>query len=341
MLRRHFLSRFPALTAFSLGGFGCNPSSGKELRVSSFPRISMSGLYLAHELGYFRELGLEVEIEEILNGAHSLVLLAGRNLDVRFAALSPGLIHSVARGSDLRIVAGREIASTTCGTVGTVYGNAKVFPHGLQDLTQLEGKRVSIGFKASLTEFYLDTLLERVGMSSEDVDLIVLRSAEAAAALVAGKIDALVSSHFEKSLETQSDRIIKGIGLPDLLPDFQYSFVFYGPSISGSLKREEGVRFLAGYLRGVLAFLDGQTPQYLYDLARAGRMDPDKVISECRETLVADGNIDSKSVEIFVDWTVSKGYCEQPVSAERLIDTQYVVDAQHLLPDASQTGLWL
>jgi ABC-type nitrate/sulfonate/bicarbonate transport system substrate-binding protein len=291
----------------------------------------MSGLYLAQELGYFRELGLTVEIEEILNGAHSLALLAGRNLDVRFAALSPGLIHSVNRGSDLRIIAGREFASTTCGTVGTIYGNSKAFPHGLRDLTQLDGKRVSIGFRASLTEFYLDTLLETVGMSSNDVELIVLRTAEAAAALVSGKIDALVSSHFEKSLETQSDRVIKGIGLPDILPDFQYSFVFYGPSISRSLRKDEGVRFLAGYLRGAKAFLEGQTPQYLYGLARASKMDPEKVINECRETLVADGNIDSKSVQIFVDWTVSKGYCEQPVPAQQLIDTRYLLEAKELI----------
>ena len=139
MLRRQFLGRFSAFTAGTLGGIGCATSPGQMFRVSSFPRISMSGLYLARERGYFRELGLKIEIKEILNGAHSLALLAGSKLDARFAALNPGLIHSVARGSKIRIVAGREIASTTCGTVGTIYGNAESFPHGLQDLTQLEG----------------------------------------------------------------------------------------------------------------------------------------------------------------------------------------------------------
>jgi len=287
----------------------------------------MSGLYLAHELGFFSDLALDVEIRDIPNNSSSLVLLAGGKLDAGFLALTPGLINSIAQKANLKLVAGREIASKSCGTVGTIYGNVRSFPDGLEDLTALRSKRVSIRFKASLSEFYLDALLSKAGLSSKDVDLVLLKEPEAAAALTAGKIDALVSSFFETSLEAHSPDIVKGIGLADVLPDFQYSFVFFGPTlIEGD--REKGIRFLVGYLRGAEAFLQGKTPRYLYDLARRGRMDPVRTAEACRQTFVGTGGIDQKSVQMFIDWTAEKGYCSENVDAEQLIDSSYIQEAQ-------------
>jgi ABC-type nitrate/sulfonate/bicarbonate transport system substrate-binding protein len=330
MLRRQFIARSLISAAGVLSGSSCVSGPAGELRVSSFPRIAMSGLYLAQELGYFKEEGLEVRIQEITNGAHSLALLVGDQLDVRFSSLNSGFIHSVARGADVRVVAGREIASRSCGTAGTIYGNADVFPQGLRDLSQLRGKRVSIAYETSLNEFYLDTLLATAGMSSDDVELIILGKSEAAAALVAGKIDALVSSHFEKGADVRLDKVVKGIGLSDLFPDYQYSFIFFGPSLVRS-DGDRGARFLAAYLRGAKAFLNGQTPQYLYRLARAARMDPDIVAGECRDTFVQDGRIDLESIEMFVDWAVGKGYCEEHVSAEWLVDERFIDRAGEIL----------
>lgn len=330
MQRRQFVKCTLASTAGFLAGVSCGRRSGRELSVSSFPRISMSGLYLARELGYFQEAGLEVSIQEITDGAHSLALLVGDQLDVRFASLNAGFIHSVARGADVRVVAGREIASRSCGTAGTIYGNTDAFPQGLRDLSQLRGKRVSITFKTSLNEFYLDMLLATAGMSTADVELIVLGKTEAAAALVAGKIDALISSHFEKGIDIRLDKVVKGIGLADLFPDYQYSFIFFGPSLVRS-DGDQGARFLAAYLRGSRAFLEGKTPQYLYRLARAARMDPEVVARECRETFAGDGRIDSKSIEMFVDWAVRKGYCDEGVSAEQLVDGRFITRAREVL----------
>lgn len=330
MRRREFIGCTLASAAGVLAGTSCGGRSAKELRVSSFPRISMSGLYLAQELGYFEEAGLEVGIQEVTNGAHSLALLVGDQLDVRFASINPGFIHSVARGADVRVVAGREIASRSCGTAGTIYGNADAFPQGLRNLSQLRGKRVSIAYETSLNEFYLDTLLATAGMSSDDVELIILGKTEAAAALVAGKIDAMVSSHFEKGVDVRLDKVVKGIGLSDLFPDYQYSFIFFGPSLVRS-DGDEGARFLAAYLRGAKAFLEGRTPQYLYRLARAARMDPEVVAGECRETFVEDGRIDLKSIEMFVGWAARKGYCDERISAGGLVDDRFITRARGLL----------
>lgn len=328
MHRRSFLQAAGAfLTLTACQEENPSPAGVTRLQVSSFPRIAMSGLYLAEELGYFSEAGLDVEILQITSSPHVIPLLAGGELDVAFVALSPSLINAVTKGANLRLVAGREIASSTCGAVGTVYGNREVFPKGIGDLSLLKGKRVSISYMASVTEFYLDTLLASVGLSSDEVQLVVLRAPEAAAALVGGKVDAIISSHFEKDLEALSASVVRGVGLADLLPNYQYSFIVFGPTLLED-KREAGVRFLAAYLRGATDFLNGKTPRYLDELARASRMDPERARNACRNTFAPDGSIDLPSVQRFVEWAVGKRYCASQTAAAQLVDESFIKEAQ-------------
>jgi NitT/TauT family transport system substrate-binding protein len=304
-------------------------SDGEEtlLRVGTTPKTAMSGLHLAHELGYFSEAGLNVEIHQMTRTPQMMPLLASGRFDASLAGINTAFINAVASGGHLRIVAGREITSTTCGSANTLYGNAQAFPQGINDLRLLKGKRISLRGRHTVSEFVLDTLLESVGMSVDDVELVFLRQQDGAAALLSGRIDVLLSSHFEKDPTAVSHKYVKGIGLANVLPEYQRSFIMFGPTLLQA-DREIGVRFLVAYLRGANDFVNGRTPKFLDELARASGRDPEEARKACRDTFVRDGRIDRRSIERFVKWARRKGYCLKRVRAGELIDDSYIIEAQ-------------
>jgi len=324
MLRRRFLEFAPAGAALWLG---CSsPPASRELkplRAAAYPRLSMSGLYLAKESGYFEEEGFDVQIERFPDSTHAIALLAGGELDAAFVSPSPALFNALARDAAIRIVAGREIASPSCGTVGSVYGHRGSFPNGLADLSQLAGRSVAASRRMTISEFYLDSLLESVGLSSDDLNIVELPSPEATAAIISGRIDAMVSSYFDRDIESLSDKVVRGIGLADILPNFQYAHVLFGPTFLDA-PVEQGASFLTAYLRGARAFRAGETPQFLYDFTKQMSLDPERARRACRQTFDPNGRIDQASLERIGDWCFDKGYCEKRIEVANLIDSRFI-----------------
>jgi NitT/TauT family transport system substrate-binding protein len=308
-------------------GSGCSrrlvQSSRMKVTVSAGPYLPMSALYLAQELGFFEQAGLDVEIWQSANSVATIPLLAGGKVDVSFLSLNPSFVNAVARGASLSIVAGREIASPGCADVGTWYGNRRAFPRGLADLRQLKGKRLAVGARASIMEFFLDAFLERAGLSFDDVQTVALRGPEASAALVGGKIDAILANDFDKRLAEASHEIVLGPRLAQLLPDFQFSYVIFGQRLlAGDAKT--GIAFLTGYLRGAREFLAGRTPKFMDEYARLNGLDPKATREACRNTFTPDGSVRLSDLQRFVDWAVRKGYCPKRVGAAQLVDERFL-----------------
>jgi ABC-type nitrate/sulfonate/bicarbonate transport system substrate-binding protein len=308
---------------------GCRsgPSSASRekslVRVASVLTVHAAPLHLAEELGYFEQAGLKVEIHHANSDTEPIPLLATGQMDVAMGALTPAFVNTVAKGRHLRIVGSRLIASPTCGATGTLYGNRNVFPTGLSDLRLLKGKRVAVTSATALSAFCLDMILATAGLSVQDVNLVSLHQQESIAALIAGKLDAMVVSQFDNDLAVMSPVVVKGIGLSGVLPNFQIGYLMFGPSLLEGDPRI-GTSFLAAYLRGVVDFMAGKTPKFLDDYARSSRLDPEKLRQGCHDWFTKDGKIDPANVGRLIDWMVARGFCPQKLDAAQLIDTRFV-----------------
>ncbi len=332
MHRRQLL---PCLAAAAVAGCRRKPPQPRKLRAGLIPRFTLSPLYLADELGFFRQAGLEVEMRPFPEAAHMLPPLAAGLIDAGFIMPMPGFINAVLKGSRMSIVAARDLAAPGCGSGGAIFGNRKAFPNGLRDLRLLKGKRVAIPGQTGLPAFYLDQLLASVGLTRADVQPVIMRQPEAAAAVASGQIDALAAAHMDKDLDYVSGNVIRSVTLSEIMPNYQYSFIVFGPTLlEGGL--EAGVSFLWAYLRGVQAYRAGHSPRALEELARATRSDPAAARAACRDGISADGSVDPVSVQRFVDWAVTNGYVPRAVEASLLIDTRFVEEANRRL--SRQTG---
>jgi NitT/TauT family transport system substrate-binding protein len=320
MDRRHFLT----LAAAGLYGSGCRrrPAS-TAIRVSAQPYYSMSGLYLAKELGYFENLGLKVEIEKISSSTQAILLAAGGEQDVVFSAASASLVNAIAKGSRLRIVAGREIAAPGCSDNSVFYGRRAAFPSGLNDVRLLKGKRVGADTSVSIGAFSLDTILASGGLKKEDLQILQLRRSELIVALLDERLDAIMASDIALRFQGLRDRIVQGIGLADVAPNHQFSFVIFGSRLLDA-SLDVGTRFLSAYLHGATDYVAGKTPRFHEELSISNGIDPAAARRDCRNSFVTDGRIDLPSLERFIGWAVAKGLCPIPIRAEQLVDLRYL-----------------
>jgi NitT/TauT family transport system substrate-binding protein len=292
----------------------------------------MAGFFLAQERGYFEQAGLELELQPVDEGHQIATLLAGGRLDVAFSAIQSALINAIANGADARIVAGAHRLTAQCSDTGRLWGNRRSFPHGFGRLATLKrdlaGKSVAINSLINTNAYYLDVLLDKAGLQESDIKIVQVRYSEAVAALLNGRLDAFMGNDqiaVEKIAGTSD--LIRGAGLIDVLPGFQYRFVMYGKELLRS-DPGAGARFLRAYLRGIADYHSGATPQFLEDFARSNGLDVSQARITCRDNHPVDGAIDDDSVTRQVEWYVKKRLCSRKVDLTQAVDRSFLDRAQ-------------
>ena len=78
---------------------GCRTGPLRTVRVSTLPRFVLAPLYLAEELGFFRDVGLELDIQPLADTTQMIPLLAGGRIDVTFAGATAALFNAIANGA--------------------------------------------------------------------------------------------------------------------------------------------------------------------------------------------------------------------------------------------------
>lgn len=315
---------------------GCSQQAAddglREISLSLSERLTLSGAYLAEEVGYFRDAGFSLNILR-LSGLQTMPLLAGGRLDLVFSPVNAGSINAMTRGLPLRVVAGREVANPNCGETFSLFAHRSAFDGGSIEPRRLKGKRFAVR-SGGMSNFVLDTFLDEVGMTSSDIEQVDLSVREAIAALSTGTIDALFDSEFSYSLLATSPDVVKVWRFAEARPFHQYSYIIFGETLLQA-DVKVGARFLAAYLKGAGDFLDGRTPQFMRDFAASHGLDEKITVSACRDTFVRDGSIDLKSLQAYADWHVKSGRVQEPVDVSTLIDLRFLEEAQRMLADDS------
>jgi NitT/TauT family transport system substrate-binding protein len=159
-------------------------------------------LTLAERLGYFKEQGLNVTINDFGGGAKSLQALVGGSVDV-VAGAYEHTIRMQAKGQDIRAVI--ELGRFP----GMVLAVKKDKAASVKSFKDLKGFKVGVTAPGSSTNFFLNALIGKEGLKPEDVSIIgVGGGAGAVAAMKRGDIDALVNLDPVISKLTQDGDIV-------------------------------------------------------------------------------------------------------------------------------------
>ena len=146
-------------------------------------------LTIAERRGYFKDEGLDVEIQDFAGGAKSLQALIGGSVDVVTGAYEH-TIRMQAKDQDVRAVL--ELGRFPAITVAVKASKAA----GFKSPADFKGMKIGVTAPGSSTNLLMNFVLAKAGLTPADVSFIgVGNGASAVAAMRNGQIDAI--SHLE------------------------------------------------------------------------------------------------------------------------------------------------
>jgi NitT/TauT family transport system substrate-binding protein len=144
-------------------------------------------LTIAEQLGYFKEQGLDVTINDFRGGSESLKALVGGSIDVVTGAYEH-TIRMQAKGQDIRAVI--ELGRFP----GMVLAVKKEKAAQVKSFKDLKGFKVGVTAPGSSTNFFVNAIIAKEGLKPEDISIIgVGAGPSAVAAIKKGDIDAIVN----------------------------------------------------------------------------------------------------------------------------------------------------
>ena len=171
--------------------------------VGDNPSLSGAPLYVALEKGYYRDAGIDVQLEMSGTSSDMAVLLATNRIQVIGGAISAGFFNSLSKGLPIGVLMSRATSPYAHYLMIRPDLRGK-----LRQPADLKGRTVAVAARGAILLYELAKVLEAGGLSLADVELKYIPFGQMPTALTTGAVDAaLMISPLQDSVEA------RGIGV--------------------------------------------------------------------------------------------------------------------------------
>jgi NitT/TauT family transport system substrate-binding protein len=299
------------------------------LKVFLAPFLSFGPYFIAEEEGFFVEQGIHVEFVRV-SEAMALQAVAPGEIDVWAGIYTAGYLNAIRRGADIRVVADKgHFAPGGCPSFGLLAGKDIAESANQADQQLMKGRRFDVLLN-TFEEYFLDRLLSQVGLKPDEIEKIIVPPPAQMDALAKRRIDFMVTTEPWLTRIIRSGHGVLWRQVQEIISDFDYAFVRYGPSL---LKKnpEAGRRFMVAYLQGVRQYNQGKTARNLEIMSKYTRLDKDLLREACWPQIRNDGQINPQSKLDFQDWAVAKGLLDSKMPIEKMWEPRFMEYANTVL----------
>lgn len=305
------------------------------VKVGLLKLSSSATVFIGMDKGFFEAEGIRVEPVWFKSAQPIAVALASGDIDVGATGLTAGLYNSVAQGMKIMVVAdkGREWPGYK---LTALILDTEQWKAGVRDLKDLKGKRVGVTQIGSTFHYILGNLLEKKGMSLNDVKVVPLGSvASMRDTVVSHQIESafLVQPHVAPLEKDQTAKVLLWVG--DQLP-YQIAAIFYGEKFIKN--RALAVSFMKGYIRSCRYFYE----QGLTKKEGSGHQEILSIISRYtgqKPEAVAlalpyndrNGELYAEDIQKQLDWYFKHGLVSKKMAAFELVDLSIWKEAMQAL----------
>jgi NitT/TauT family transport system substrate-binding protein len=299
------------------------------LKIATLLSLTDAGTFIAMDRGYFAEEGIEIELTRVDGAAQAMPHVATGALDLAGVTPSSAFFNAVNRGLPLRIVADkgrltRERSSAMMALRPDVADSGRV-----RDWADLRGLALGINVPntGTVTDIQLDRMLERGGLTRDDVTVVELAYPDMNAGFATGVIDAGYQVEPYLSLGEDLGVLRRWRSLGEITPDLYTTVWLYGPAFA---ETEAAYRFMVANLRAVRdfndAFVYGRNKATVVDILAEHTPVKDKRLYDKMgfNAMDPDGQVMPASIAADVQYYLSKGFIQQSVDVEKLIDSRFV-----------------
>jgi NitT/TauT family transport system substrate-binding protein len=303
---------------------GCGRTdSAPKLIIGLGPWVGFGPLYLARDKGFFKEEGIDVD----------LVVITG--LAERSSALRSGRVQALAAPIDyFALSAGNNVEMTTVMAIDeSTGGDGIVANDSIQRVEDLVGKRVA--FQRGLpAEFFIRAILDRSGISVDQLNTVDMETAQAGAAFISGQVDAAVvwEPWLTRAVDQGKGHILASTRTePDLIVD---ALAFTKPTVEQSPDQVQGV--VNALLRAIEYWKNNReesnrimAPYFQVDAAKYAALIEGATFCDLQRnrsyfgTASAPGPIFKVGTQASAVW-LKAGVIKAPVKPEAIITTRFV-----------------
>jgi NitT/TauT family transport system substrate-binding protein len=299
------------------------------------PFLSFAPFFIAQEEGFFTEQALNVEFTELSEPTEDIPALISGEIDIAAGMIWPNQLNAIARGANIKLVAGKGYASTeSCTSIGIMTRADLVESGALEDPAQLRNFKVAVDF-TSISGYLFDMVLRQAGLTIHDVETEKIPVPSRPEALANGALDIVTASEPWITRIVQGGQGVIWIAKEDFLPDSQHAYVYYGPNILEK-NPEVGKRFMVAYLKAVHQYNQGKTQRNLEIMSKYTELEIEFLKQACWPAIHDDGQINAQSVLDFQAWGIEEGFLESPLTVEQFWDSSFVDYANEVLSNSAQ-----
>jgi NitT/TauT family transport system substrate-binding protein len=303
-----------------------SPSSAQltTLKMNFLPALTYSAFMIAKDEGYFAQEGIDAQLVSI-DGQQVILAATSGELDVISMPVRPGIFNTILRGADLRIVADKgHSAPGPC--------SAEAFSAPIATAERIEKNKSFRGERfakqrATHIEFLIDRLLEKNGLTRDDVEFVELSNSEYVAA-IQDKINAVLYTSEPKMSNLISQGLVKMvIAAEDIEPGHQFSVVTFGKRLLHD-DPELGRRFMRAYIRGVRQYNEGKTDRNVEIISRYTKFPPEIIRRSCWIPIYNDARVRPEGLSSFMAWALKNEYLDADVPVSMWWDGSYIDAAE-------------
>lgn len=308
----------------------------EKVVFGSINALSDAGVFLAKDLGFFAEEGLDVEIS-VLKDAPALIAAAATNqVDVAGVSITPGLYAAVDQDINIRLVGDKQ--SIRPGFSGTrmVVRQDLALATPDETIKSLKGKTLAVSSRGAMVFVLLAKILENHGLALGDVNIVEMSYANTVTALQAGSIDGgmLLDPFLTQAI--QGGFAAETSDSAEAIPGSEATIVglVYSEEFRGEQEQADG--FMRAYMKGVRAYNDAYIKDEGKDrvidiITGYTKMDRAVVSNTFPVGLDPNQRINVEALEAFQDFFVEQGLLRAPIDVNRIIDTSFADRAREAL----------
>jgi NitT/TauT family transport system substrate-binding protein len=304
-----------------------------KVAVGDNPSLSGAPLYIAMEKGYYRDAGVDVQLDMSGLSSDMTVQLATRKLNVIGGAITAGLFNSLAKGLPIGILMSR--ATSPYSHYLVIRPELKAT---LKQPADLKGRSVAVVSRGAILVYELIKVLEAGGLTLSDINLKYIPFGQMATALTTGAVDAaLMISPLQDAVEE------KGIGVKWINADSTIKAqpvlvsVWWMNSDWARDSEDAARRFVRGSLRGVRDYCNAYhggswRPELLKLLAANGvGISAEQIDSIPWASRSPTGFVHKDSATDAQRWYVQQGLVREELPFEKTVDNTFAENANKAL----------
>jgi NitT/TauT family transport system substrate-binding protein len=308
---------------------GCAASAAPQpeaipIRIAIPPYLSNAAIFIAIEEGYFAAEGLDIEIVGMESTSDSVAALVQGDLDVTAGSLNVGWLNAMAAGEAVMFVANKGVAAP-----GSCYNSMIVSPevtdNGVVIPERLVGGQVRFR-EANFNELMYELALATIGLTPDAMTPLEAPQSAIPDILETGELALSAATEPIRSQALSTGQAVEWLRDSDIIPDFQYAFITFGPNLLED-NPEAGNRFMRAYLRGIRQYNEGLTERNIEIVAEVTGLEPDFLQEACWPMISDDLRVDVDDIIGFQEWAVERGYMDAVLPAEVFYEPSFVEQA--------------